>query len=57
MKFMLLPFCVYAVRKASKVETDQSQAQDKANGAGSGGVGCTFTEPYANFIQSWTQLV
>lgn len=34
------------------IRCNQSHAQDKANGAGCGGGGCTFTKPYANFIHS-----
>lgn len=55
-KFMLLPLCVHAVREASWAETDQMWSEPRS-GRGQrcravAGWGCTFTEPYTNFIQS-----
>lgn len=53
---MLLPLCVHAVREASWAETDQMWSEPRS-GRGQrcravAGWGCTFTEPYTNFIQS-----
>lgn len=51
--FCLFVFMLWEKQAKWKlIRCNQSHAQDKANGAGCGGGGCTFTEPYANFIHS-----